>query len=61
MSRDCEMTPMQHLYKILDWLKDQAEKGDPEAIQNIQQIPEVLAKLKANPEAGRTPVLRVSS
>lgn len=54
------MTSQERLDKILAWLKDQAEKGNPEAIQTIRQIPEILERLKANREAGRTPKLRRS-
>lgn len=36
----------------------QAARGNPEAILTLQQLPEVMAKVRANQEAGRTPELR---
>lgn len=53
-----ELTPGERLEKLVAWCKAEATKGNPEAILTLQQLPEVMAKVRANQEAGRTPELR---
>ena len=61
MPDETKMTPGERLDKILAWCKAEAEKGNPEAILTLQQIPEVLARVEENRRLGRTPKLRGSS
>ena len=53
-----ELTPGQRLEKLVAWCETEAAKGNPEAILTLQHLPEVMAKVRANQEAGRTPKLR---
>jgi hypothetical protein len=59
--RLADLTDEERLAKtkgLLNWLLDQAKKGNPEAKLALSQIPEVLEKVRANREAGRTPEMR---
>ena len=61
MKRLQDMTDEERLAKtkgLLNWLLDQAKKGNPEAKLALSQIPEVLEKVRANRAAGKKPMPR---
>ena len=56
-----ELTPSARLEKLVAWCQAEAAKGNPEAILTLQQLLEVMAKVRDNQEEGRVPELRESS
>jgi hypothetical protein len=61
MKRLQDLTDEERIAKakgLMEWLVDQAKKGNPEAKLALSQIPEMMEKVRANRAAGITPELR---